>query len=215
MTHPPIVLFDFDGTIADTHAMFVKNLNHFAGEFGYDPATPEQVREFQHMSAQDIIRQSKISMFKIPLLLRRLKQELNRNMAQVDAIAGMEVAIRELHDQGYQLGIVTSNWVENVQLFLELRDLTSYFTWTYGSSTLFGKHRMLKRFLKQHHLEPQRVIYVGDETRDIEAARASGLPMISVGWGFNAPELLVKYKPDHLIEDAAVLSSTVRSILPR
>lgn len=212
MKHPAVVLFDFDGTIADTHGVFVKILNRLAAEFGYAPASPEKVAQMQGLTAQELIRQSGISMFKIPLLLRRLKRELHQEMNQVNAIAGMDDAIRQLHAEGYKLGIVTSNWVENVRLFLELQALTDYFTWTYSSSTLFGKHRMLKRFIKQSHLNPQQLIYVGDESRDIEAAQASGIRMISVAWGFNAPELLAAYGPTALITNAQELVPTVQRL---
>ncbi|MEM8638477.1 MAG: HAD-IA family hydrolase [Cyanobacteria bacterium P01_G01_bin.54] len=210
--HLPIVLFDFDGTIADTHGVFVALLNRLAPEFGYPPAPPETVAQLQGLTAQDLIRQSQISVFKIPLLLRRLKQELHQEMPRVAAIAGITTILRQLHTEQYQLGIITSNNIENVRLFLALHQLTDCFTWLDAGSTLFGKHRLLKRFLKQHQLEPERVIYVGDETRDIEAARASGLPMISVGWGFNDPELLRRYAPDQLVEQAAELIPAIAAI---
>ncbi|NEO82702.1 MAG: HAD-IA family hydrolase [Spirulina sp. SIO3F2] len=212
MTHPPVVLFDFDGTIADTHTVFVQIINRLADEFGYEPASPEKVKQMQGLTAQNIIRQSGISVFKIPLLLRRLKRELHQEMKQVQTIAGMDDAIRQLHTQGYQLGIVTSNWIENVRLFLELQALTDCFIWTYSSSTLFGKHRMLNRFIKQSGLNSQCIVYVGDESRDIEAAQASGIDIISVAWGFNAPELLAAYKPTALITEAQELLPTVQRL---
>lgn len=215
MSEPSIVLFDFDGTIADTHTPFINIVNRLADEFGYPTATPAEIQELQGLSAQEIIRRSKISVFKIPLVLRRVKRELYKEMRDVGAIAGMETALQTLHEQGYKLGIVTSNWIENVRLFLEVQQLADCFEWVYASSTLFGKHRRLKRLIQQNQFSPQQVIYVGDEVRDIEAARKSDIAIISVTWGFNTSEILAAYQPDALISEVTQLVPIVHQILPR
>jgi phosphoglycolate phosphatase len=57
---------------------------------------------------------------------------------------------------------------------------------------------MMKKIIKLERLDKDACIYVGDETRDIEAAHRAKLPIVSVTWGFNSKKILVKYKPDFL-----------------
>jgi phosphoglycolate phosphatase-like HAD superfamily hydrolase len=64
---------------------------------------------------------------------------------------------------------------------------------------LFGKGRVIQRLLRRHHLNPEDVIYVGDETKDIEAARKIGIKVISVSWGYNSSQALAAEHPDFLI----------------
>ncbi|PSB03825.1 HAD family hydrolase, partial [Merismopedia glauca] len=59
---------------------------------------------------------------------------------------------------------------------------------------------------------PAKVIYVGDETRDIEAARKSKIKAIAVCWGFNFREILAKYKPDFLIDRPSQLLEVVQHL---
>jgi phosphoglycolate phosphatase-like HAD superfamily hydrolase len=101
---------------------------------------------------------------KLPFLLQRLRDELNREMHQVQPIAGMKTALLKLKQQGYRLGIVTSNSHENVIAFLKAQDLDSIFDFVGSGLALFGKGRVIQRLLRRHHLNPEDVIYVGKLT---------------------------------------------------
>ncbi|MEB3145344.1 MAG: HAD hydrolase-like protein, partial [Cylindrospermopsis raciborskii 1523720] len=59
---------------------------------------------------------------------------------------------------------------------------------------------IMSSVIKQRQIKPQTVIYVGDETRDIEAAKKANLKVIAVTWGFNSPEALTRENPDFLID---------------
>jgi phosphoglycolate phosphatase-like HAD superfamily hydrolase len=53
--------------------------------------------------------------------------------------------------------------------------------------------------LRANYIAADEVIYVGDEIRDIEAAKRSKIPVISVTWGFNGTAILQQYQPDYLV----------------
>jgi len=76
----------------------------------------------------------------------------------------------------------------------------SLFDFISGTSPLWGKAQHLKRLLKEHKLPKQEVIMVGDELRDIEAARQCGIKIAAVSWGYNSHEALEEAKPDWLLE---------------
>ncbi len=208
----PVVIFDFDGTLADTLGAIVQITNQLAEEFGYKPSSPEDLALVRSMGAWQIIQRSGISPFKVPKLIRKLQRELHGQIPQIQPFPGITEMLLELHNQGLQLGIVTSNTIENVNAFLQVQHLQDYFTFTISGTTLFGKHQVLNKLIKQHHLTPTKVIYVGDETRDIEAARKTHIKCISVTWGFNSAAVLSAHHPDYLAHHPAELLAIIQNL---
>jgi phosphoglycolate phosphatase len=72
------VLFDFDGTIADTHDAFLEIVNDLADEFGYPQVDQVQLERLKNLSSMDIIRYSEIPSLKIPFIIKRVKKELSK-----------------------------------------------------------------------------------------------------------------------------------------
>jgi HAD superfamily hydrolase (TIGR01509 family) len=194
-----VIIFDFDGTLADSFKAVWKISNQLAVEFGYPVTQPDDVQQLKNLSSREIIKQSRLSPLKIPFLVRRLRRELSREIPHLQLFAGMKPVLRSLKQQGNHLGIVTSNSRENVVAFLTAQALPDIFDFVESGLTLFGKDKVLQRVVKQQRLNPADMIYVGDETRDIEAARKMGIQIISVTWGFNSEQALAAENPDFLI----------------
>ena len=87
--------------------------------------------------------------------------------------------------------------------------LTSSLDFIYSANTLFGKDKIIKKLIKQYQLPLERTYYVGDETRDIEAAKKSNVQVVAVTWGFNSADVLARYKPDYLIDNPKNKRKTV------
>ncbi|AUS99343.1 carotenoid oxygenase [Nostoc sp. CENA543] len=205
------IIFDFDGTIADTVDALVSIANRLAVEFGYVQITPEQLTLLRNLSSREIIKYSGISLFKIPFLVKKVKFELKNKIQELRPIPGMKQSLGELKAHGHQLGIITSNSQDNVTAFLKIHELDSVFDFIYSGVTIFGKTTIINNVLKQKQLQPQAVIYVGDETRDIEASKKANIKVIAVTWGFNSPEVLAKQNPDYIIHHPSELLSVVQS----
>jgi len=205
------IIFDFDGTIADTHDALVEITNRLSGEFGYKPLEKEELTFLKNLSSREIIKKSQISPLKIFFLLRRVRTELGKEIKSLHPVTGIENSLEQLKKQGYQLGIVTSNCKENVIAFLENNQLDSIFNFIYTDVSLFGKHKVLNQIIRQYRLKNDEIAYVGDETRDIHCARKSGTIAIAVGWGFNSPSVLAAHQPDYLIEHPRELIEAVKA----
>jgi len=80
-----------------------------------------------------------------------------------------------------------------------------YFDFIYSDGSLFGKGKILKRVLKKYEFFKRNVVYVGDEVRDIDAAREAGIKIVSVSWGFNSKEVLGSNKPNYIVDTPAEL----------
>ncbi|MBE9162212.1 MULTISPECIES: HAD-IA family hydrolase [Microcoleaceae] len=194
-----VIIFDFDGTLADTIDILLSITNRLSAEFGFKSATKEELAQLSNLNSWEILRYSGISLFKFPLLIRKLRSELRSEISDVQLFPGIKEVLLELKKRGFQLGIITSNSRENVLAALENNNLQDTFTFIYSGST-FGKHKVINKWLRKEHINPEEVFYVGDEIRDIDAARKTGIKIIAVGWGFNSQEVLVLHHPDFLIE---------------
>ena len=205
-----VVIFDFDGTLADTFDIIVGITNRLSVEFGYKPARKDEIPDIQKLSPLQLINQSGISIFKLPFLLRRIRLEFQKEVQNVNLFVGIKEVLLELKHQGYKLGIITSNGRENVQFVLQKYDLL-LFEFMFSGITLFGKHRVLKKYLKSENISPEEVVYVGDETRDINGAKKAKTKVIAVSWGFNSRESLSEYQPDALIEKPQELIAAINN----
>ncbi|MEG3966465.1 HAD-IA family hydrolase [Microcoleus sp. T2B6] len=194
-----VIIFDFDGTLADTIDILLSITNRLSVELGFKSATKEQIAQLSNLTSWQILQYSGISIFKFPLLIRMLKAELRSEIPNIQLFPGIKEVLLELKTLGFQLGIITSNSRENVLASLEKNGLPDTFTFIYSGST-FGKHKVINSWLKRENINPKQVVYVGDEIRDIEAARKTGIKVIAVAWGFNSQEALVAHNPDFLIQ---------------
>ena len=206
-----IIIFDFDGTIADTVDALVTIANRLALEFGYVPINSQELVLLRNLTAREIIKYSGVSLFKIPFMVKKVKGELKHKIPELKPIEGINAALIELHHQGYHLGIITSNSQENVNEFLKCHNLDYLFDFIYSGVTIFGKTTIINNVLRQKHFQPESVIYVGDETRDIESAKKANIKVIAVSWGFNSPEALSKQNPDFLIHHHHELLAVMKS----
>lgn len=194
------IIFDFDGTIADSFDLVLTISNRLAAEFGYPRVQPEEVKRLKNLSSREIVRQSGVSMFQLPFLLQRLRRELQQEIGTLKLIPGMREVLLALKQRGHPLGIVTSNSQENVMTFLKAQDLHDVFDFVSSGLTLFGKGRVIRQAIRRNHLDEGNAIYVGDETRDIEAAKRIRIRVISVTWGYSSREVLASQQPDFLAE---------------
>jgi phosphoglycolate phosphatase len=194
------ILFDFDGTIADSLETGIRIINRLSAEFDLTPLVVDEIQRLQNLSSREIVKQADVSFFKLPFLIRRFRAELNREIHHLKPFPDMKEALVKLHEQGNQLGIISSNSEANVGDFLKTHGFDHLFSVIIPDARLFGKSRMIRRVIRKYRLNPETVVYVGDETRDIEAAKKSGIKSASVTWGFNARPILAAHHPDFLID---------------
>lgn len=205
------LIFDFDGTIADTLDAIVRITNRLAPEYGYPQTTPERLRYYQALNTQALLKQSEIPFYRLPFLLRRVRRELGSEVTSILPIAGLPEALRALAAE-HQLVIASSNSPQNIQFFLAQHQLSHVFNSIYANVGLLGKARVLKRLLRQLRLDAQATLYIGDETRDIEAARQVGIAIAAVSWGFSSRQALAEQNPTFLVDAPEQLVETVQRL---
>jgi phosphoglycolate phosphatase len=196
-----VVIFDFDGTIADTMKYGQNIANKLAEEFGFRRIKEHEIPIIQNKTAQEIIKYLEIPMLKLPRIISRAHQELHLEMDNIEPIAGLKDVLFEIKNAVDQLGIITSNSKKNVEKFLKKHNLDDIVDFIDSSTRIMGKSHQIKTIIKKHKFSKEKTLYVGDETRDIEATKKVGIKIAAVTWGFNSSERLTDFEPDYLVDE--------------
>ena len=191
-----LIVWDFDGTLADTMALALTTYNALAARHGFRPLDdPAAVRG---MGTRLFLKQHGISLFRLPFLLKEYLTATRSHMEKIRLSDGLSDLLRTLQVRGYRQGVLSSNSSENVRTCLRVNGVEDVFDFVVGYSRLFGKGRAIRKLLKTERLEPAKFLYVGDETRDVEGARQAGVDMAAVSWGFHTLEQLSQESPTYL-----------------
>jgi phosphoglycolate phosphatase len=204
----PAIIFDFDGTIADSMWVILSIGEELLGV----TVTPKQMEEIRGLSAGQIVKYFHIPLYKVPRLLTSGRRMMRSRLHEVKVFDGMTPLVKQLFDEGYELHIMSSNSAQNVREFLQEHELLDYFQSINGSVGLLVKAPALKKLMRKHNLSRAHVVYIGDEARDIEGAKKAHIPIISVGWGYNSPELLRKLKPDFFVTEPAEIATAIKKL---
>jgi len=193
------LIFDFDGTIADTLAAVVRLANRHHEELGIPRLDEAEVEAMRGMTSRAILKKFRIPLVKLPKLALKYQKEFHQEIDKLGLFPGIRELLMDLKAFGVKLGILTSNSQENVRKFLDARGL-DVFDFIHSESNLFGKTRALRHLLKEEVGGQDEVMYVGDEVRDIEACRKADVPVIAVSWGFQRRDFLAGQDPTYLVD---------------
>ncbi len=199
------IIFDFDGTLCDSVQPYFKLYNAFLLKNGREPIS---IENFRSEGLLELAKRHKIShwqIFWIVLIVRRYNA---RHSDEFLPITGIENEIKKLA-KSFTLGIVTSNSKRNVVKFLKKHNLETYFMFVESKISYFGKAKKLESVIKTYKLQKDDCIYVGDESRDILAAKLAGIHSAAVNWGFESQSLISQSQPDITITKSEKLSKSL------
>lgn len=205
--HDKCVIFDFAGTVADTYDVALQLLRDVAAERNIEPSRRD-IEDLRMMSATEAIRKYKLSVIDMLFLGKKYEDGIYRKLVKLKVFRGLKPVLVKL-DRSYGMGIISSTRRENVAGFLHHKGLDKYFDFLETGSPLLGKARRIRAIMKKHDYTKADVVYIGDEVRDIEAAREVGVKVIAVSWGINNPKRLKAEKPDFFVSRPAQLLAAV------
>jgi phosphoglycolate phosphatase len=189
------IIFDFDGTLADSLVLGLQGVNQLADRFAYQAF--QDTDYLRAKGVHQIIKEDLgLKWYQFPLYLRALKRILIPEISKLELHEEIPESLEQLVNQA-RLFILTSNIEPAVRHVLQRYQLDC-FEGVYTDASLFKKHSKLKRLLRKHKLLAHEAVYVGDEVRDVVACRKIGMPIISVSWGFNNAEKLSEAGPNFI-----------------
>ena len=199
-----LAIFDLDGTLADSFAWFLRHCNDVADRYGFrrmienGELTPFG-HELRHAGSREILTRLDLALWKLPLISRHVRRLKTAHIDDITLFPGTTEMLRALKDHGLTLALVSSDNEKNVRRQLGAANAALFSHYACGAS-LFGKARKFRRVMRRAGVGPEQAIAIGDEVRDVEAARAAGLACGAVSWGYAAPEKLRALAPDLVFE---------------
>jgi phosphoglycolate phosphatase len=197
------LVFDFDGTIADTLGETRRIFNKIAPDYGIREVAEHELDHLRHLSLGELLDHLDIPKRRVPTLIARGTGMMRGNITQLQPIAGMSEVLVELRRHVQSFGILTSNATPNVDLFLKTHGLRDQFDFISSTSKLTGKSKHLKAIRKTFSLRAEELLFIGDELRDVKAAQKAGIPIAAVTWGFNSRRSLAACAPDYIFDTPA------------
>ncbi|MCL7745606.1 HAD-IA family hydrolase [Halalkalibacter alkaliphilus] len=211
---PKYVLFDFDGTLADSRNVFISGWNAFAEKYQYRKIKFEELSSLRKLSILERAKRLNFPILKTPLIIPDFYRFYLKNAKEIKLYPRMKEVLDTLERQGHSTAIISSNSEDVIKEVL-LRNQVFNISRVLSSNVIFGKDQLIQKFLKEHQLKKSDVIYVGDEQRDIIACKSAGIKVIWVSWGYDAKELVQEQNPDYLVYSPEELLEVVLEELGR
>lgn len=183
-------------------------MDEVADKYGFRKANATERAELRYRSAQDILKFLDVPFWKLPAIMMHMRQKMHDVAPNVELFDGIAEALTQLRTTPLRMTVLSSNSQINVQRVLGPQAAHWFDDFECGTD-MFGKAAKLQRILTRYGIAPQRCILVGDEMRDIDAARNAGVHVASVAWGYNHIDALREHKPDELIMTISELATTL------
>jgi 2-phosphoglycolate phosphatase len=189
-TQPRAILFDLDGTLADTAPDLAAAVNRLRIERGLSPAPYEQLRPVASAGARGLIGAA-FGLKPDEDGYEELRIAFLNNYASTLAVKstlfdGISSLLQELLNRGMQWGIVTNKAARFTDLLVPQIGLQQASCVVSGDTTPHAKPHPapLQEAARRLALQPEECWYVGDDLRDIQAGRAAGMKTIAAAWGY-------------------------------
>ena len=199
-----LAIFDFDGTLADALPWFRSSFPAMISRFDLTPVNATEMEELRMMSGRQIMGRLNVPMWRLPAIVSDMRTRKLAAAAEISLFDGVPAMLSDLQRLGIQTAIVSSDGEESVRRVLgPTAGLISRFD---CGAAVFGKHRKFRRVARHFGTRPADIICIGDEIRDIEAARAAGMDSGAVAWGYAFSAALQAAGPTHFFNAIAEIT---------
>lgn len=200
-----LAIFDFDGTLADTYPWMLHIADRLATEYNYDPITPQQWDELREMGVMKLMKKYRFPLWRLPEIANEIQTRMKRDIHKINLFENMVTVLKELFQNDVKLALVSSNSCENIQKVLG-QEALSYFSFFECGVSMFSKQAKFKKVLKASGFSAKNTICIGDEIRDIQAARKANIPFGAVAWGYTNIEKLCALLPQEIFHSVNEIS---------
>jgi phosphoglycolate phosphatase len=203
-----LVIFDFDGTLADSFPWFVGVFDQLSDRFHFRKMPAGELEALRSCGPSEILRRLGIRSWKMPFIASHLRALMARDIDRIALFRGVDATLRHLAEQGTAMAVVSSNSQENVRRILGPENAARIQYYECGAA-LLGKQSKFRRVLAQSGVPPEAAISIGDEVRDLEAARRVGIAFGAVSWGYSDVASLRERAPAEVFETFEDLAEKV------
>ena len=184
-----LLIFDFDGTLADSLGWLLLVFDDVADRFGFKRLDRSNLQALRGYDARQLLAHHQVPWWKVPSVARHLRELMQRDIARIGLFPGIEPTLSRIALGGVPLALATSNSRQNVLQVLGRQ--ASLFRYLECGTSISGKAARLRRLLAASGAAPAATLFIGDEIRDAQAAREVGIAFGAVGWGYTHVEALL------------------------
>ena len=194
-----LILFDFDGVLADSLDDMLNFAQDVCAEMGIDRTpTPEDLDALQTMSFVEYGKQLGVPPPLAGEFASRCLQRFIEKPHPPKIFAGMVQVIEQLSAH-HTLAIVTGNTTRAVENFLIENNIRQFVSAVFAVDQPGSKVEKIQKAKSQLATESDAVYYVGDAVSDVHAARQAAVKSVAVSWGHQSLGKLVKAQPDDVV----------------
>jgi len=194
-----LILFDYDGVIADTLADMIQFAQEACDELAVEHVViPSNLQNLEVMSFATFGRACEVPESLVGEFVRICTGKFAAKKTPPAIFDGLPNVIRRLSSNNI-LSIVTGNTVANVNAFLSYHRLQFCFRAVYGVDMPGSKVEKILKLREQFEVIEEAAFFIGDSLSDVRAAREADVTSIAVSWGHQHLDLLIRDKPDVIV----------------
>ncbi|ACJ00857.1 HAD hydrolase-like protein [Rhodospirillum centenum] len=201
-----LAIFDFDGTLADSYPWFAANFNSMAERWRVPRLSAEELEAMRDTGARTLIAHLGVPSWKLPLIAADMKRRMARDIGSLPLFDGVPALLAGLRAAGTTVAVLTSNSEPNVRRVMGPEVAENVDRFVCGTA-LFGKAPKLRRLLRDLRVPAAEALSIGDEIRDLDAAREAGVPFAGVAWGYTRPAALAAAGADPVFDTVAGMAA--------
>ncbi len=194
-----LIVWDWDGTLADSTGMIARAVVKAAEQAGLPPLDP--------MKATSIIglglRESIYSLFgdlpeeQAQAVAKYYNANYHAEEHAIPLFEGAKETIAELNRRGAKLAVATGKGRRGLNFALQHSGMVNFFHATRTVDECFSKPhpQMLEELMDMLMIEPERTLMIGDTSFDMQMAQNAGVQAVAVTYGAHTHERLLSYNP--------------------
>ncbi len=203
-----LILFDFDGVIANSFEVFFREFTSACAEMGFDRLNSKEafLNLFEGNLVLNVIKAG-FPPWKLRELFHRFQPRIAKANDSVSAFEGIREMLHNLSNQ-FPVYIISSNLTEAVQRFLQ-REKIDGIQDVLGADVETSKVKKIKRVWKKH--SGATAYYIGDTSGDVYEGKEAGAITVAVTWGWHEIDRLMRAKPHHIVHTPRELEQLLLS----
>ncbi len=202
-----LLIFDFDGTIVNTKALYYNAVYKNVKRFGYSYKDVDRVIDLG-ANIRQTLRKLGLNPLVTMFMKRRVMKDVLNELPKVKKCKDVD-SIRELKQEKI---LVTNSLKSAVYPLLKHFNLKREFKRVYGFEDFIDKGKFLKEYIEKRKLDKNKVYYIGDRTADVRTARKAGCVSVIITGecAWDSKKELLKEEPDFIIGSIKDLKTIIR-----
>jgi phosphoglycolate phosphatase len=211
-----LIVWDWDGTLADSTGMITKAVVDAAAQVGLPTLDPKAASNIIGLGLKESIHAlfGDIPADKAQQLAQQYTANYYAGESEIPLFDGAKETIIELNRRGFKLAVATGKGRRGLNLALQHCGLTPYFHETRTVDECFSKPhpQMLDELMDELIVRPERTLMIGDTSYDLQMAQNAGVPAAAVTFGAQSRDKLISYNSIQMFNEFRDLSAWLLSL---